>query len=82
MHLVISKDNCLFCSMAKDLLKENNEDFVEVNLSKINPTSDTYKAYRSLVLDLDRMSVPAVLKLVGGFDELNKSLRKPQNDSD
>jgi len=80
MHLVISKDNCLFCSMAKDLLKENNEDFVEVNLSKINPTSDTYKAYRSLVLDLDRMSVPIILEVVGGFNELTKKLKGKNNE--
>jgi glutaredoxin len=80
MHLVISKDNCLFCSMAKDLLKENNEDFVEVNLSKINPTSDTYKAYRSLVLDLDRMSVPTILEVVGGFNELTKKLKGKNNE--
>jgi len=76
MYLVISKDNCLFCSMAKELLEENNKEFVEVNLSQLDQKSDSYKAYRSLVLDLDRMSVPTILEMVGGFSELNAKLKE------
>tara|TARA_Y100000590_G_scaffold294325_1_gene331672 strand:+ start:1457 stop:1723 length:267 start_codon:yes stop_codon:yes gene_type:complete len=67
--LVYTSDNCSFCNLAKDLLKNKKLNFKEINISKDNNLK------KKMMEDTNGlMTVPQIFinsKHIGGYDELN-----------
>ena len=67
--LVYTSDDCSFCNLAKDLLKNKKLNFKEINISKDNNLK------KKMMEDTNGlMTVPQIFinsKHIGGYDELN-----------
>ena len=67
--LVYTSDNCSFCNLAKDLLRNKKLNFKEINISKDNNLK------KKMMEDTNGlMTVPQIFinsKHIGGYDELN-----------
>jgi glutaredoxin len=70
-YIIYSKDNCVFCTKAKELLSRQGKDFIEYKLDKdfdrdtlleLFPQARTFP-----VITLDK-------EYLGGYNELCKSL--------
>ena len=70
-YIIYSKDNCIFCDKAKDLLKRQAKEFIEYKLDKDfdrDTLLDLFPQARSFpVITLDK-------EYLGGYNELCKSL--------
>ena len=66
-YLVITMDNCPYCDKAKALLADQQIDYREVNIMEA-PEIGIVPAL------VGHQTMPLVLKVVGGFDELNELL--------
>jgi glutaredoxin len=70
-YVVYSKDSCVFCDKAKDLLKRQSKEFIEYKLGKDfdrDTLLELFPQARSFpVITLDK-------EFVGGYNELCKSL--------
>lgn len=75
MNAVIwSKDQCMFCEMAKDLLADYNIEYEERNISKGEWTREQLEEAAP-----GSKTVPQIFfdgKYVGGFTELKKYMEK------
>ena len=70
-YIIYSKDNCIFCDKAKDLLKRQAKEFIEYKLDK--------DFDRDTLLDLfpQARSFPVITlykEFIGGYNELCKLL--------
>jgi len=78
MNAVIwSKDQCMFCEMAKDLLADYNIEYEERNISKGEWTREQLQEAAP-----GSKTVPQIFldgKYVGGFTELKAYLNKQEN---
>lgn len=66
-YLVITMDNCPYCDKAKALLAQRQIDYREVNIMDVPELG-------ALPAKVGRQTLPLVLQVVGGFDELNELL--------
>lgn len=66
-YLIITMDNCVFCDKAKTLLADRGITYREVNIMEAPEVG----ALPALV---GQNTLPLVLKVVGGFTELEASL--------
>ena len=70
-YIIYSKDNCIFCDKAKDLLKRQAKEFIEYKLDKDFDRETLLELFpqdRSFhVITLDK-------SFLGGYNELCKSL--------
>lgn len=70
-YIIYSKDNCIFCDKAKDLLKRQSKEFIEYKLDKDfnrDTLLDLFPQARSFpVITLDK-------EFIGGYNELCKLL--------
>ncbi|MCX7592427.1 MAG: glutaredoxin [Fischerella sp.] len=72
MYTVYSKDNCVFCERAKNLLKINQQEFVEIKLGRDMPIDEFKTKYPN------QRTVPLILKdgqEIGGYTDLEEYLR-------
>ena len=72
--VVWSKDQCMFCEMAKDLLAEYNIEYEERNISKGEWTREQLQEAAP-----GSKTVPQIFldgKYVGGFTELKQYMEK------
>ncbi len=60
-------DNCPYCDKAKALLADKGIEYREVNIMDVPEVG-------ALPAKVGRQTLPLVLKVVGGFDELNELL--------
>jgi len=69
MYLVLGREKCGHCTQAINLLDSTNTPYVYKDIT-INPH------YMDLIkLDLGMSTVPVVLKLTGGYQELREKLK-------
>ena len=73
MYVLFSKDDCMFCDMATEMLAKRGEDYVEI---KVRAGEPNYQQLREVVTSSGMFTLPCVMKLVGGFDDLAKLLRE------
>ena len=66
-YLIITMDNCPYCDKAKAALADRNIDYREVNIFEA-PEIGMVPAL------VGHKTMPLVLKVVGGFTELNELL--------
>jgi len=69
VYLVIGKDGCDYCDKAKSLLDADHTAYVYKNLSKVF-TEEREKWTNFIKDDLGCTTVPVVIELVGGYEEL------------
>ena len=70
MYLVIGRDNCEYCEQDIADLEERDMPYVYKNLSHMTLLEETH--WRGfLKKDLYATTVPVVLKMIGGYQELN-----------
>lgn len=70
MFRIITQDNCKYCTEAKKLLRDLDEEFVEYNLFYFPQTKEMLKS-------LGRNTVPQIWKdvtYIGGYEDLVKYL--------
>jgi len=73
MYFIIGKDGCPYCDKAKALFDKDNTQYVYKNLSMI--PVDKRNLWKEVVKNEFSMeTVPAVFKLVGGYEELKELL--------
>lgn len=70
MYYVIGKDNCPWCEKAKKELEKDNTAYVYKNLSKLSETKQN-QWIDFIKNELSRTTVPVVINIIGGFEELN-----------
>ena len=63
-YIVITGYNCPYCDKAKELLLSKGKTFKEVNLLDDPEAGSMLKA-------AGRKTVPLILKVIGGFDDLS-----------
>jgi len=69
MYLVLGREKCGHCTQAINLLDSTNTSYVYKDIN-INPH------YMDLIkLDLGMSTVPVVLELTGGYQELREKLK-------
>jgi glutaredoxin len=69
MYLLITRTECPYCIKAKKLLQDSKTPHAVINLDK--ETEETQQQYRSMLKEtFNHSTVPAVFKLVGGYNEL------------
>ena len=61
MYLIITKNNCINCARAKNLLNDNSS-FIEIDKSFVS----------SAILELGNGNYPIVFNLIGDYDALEK----------
>lgn len=66
-YLVITMDNCPYCDKAKALLADKGIEYREVNIMEVPEVG-------ALPAKVGRQTLPLVLQVVGGYDELNELL--------
>ena len=66
-YLIITMDNCVYCDKAKALLSAQGKTYREINIMDAPEMC-------GLPATVGRNTMPLVLKVVGGFDELAGSL--------
>jgi len=74
VYFIIGKDGCDYCDAAKALLDKGHTAYVYKNLSKV------FKEEREKWTDLIKnelgcTTVPVVIELVGGYEELKERVR-------
>jgi len=69
MYFIVGKDGCDFCDAAKAILDKDHVAYVYKNLSTI-PTVEREKWTNLIKDDLGCTTVPVVIELVGGYEEL------------
>lgn len=62
-YIIVTMDNCVFCDRAKALLTAKGKTYREVNVMDVPEVG----ALNALV---GRNTMPLILQVVGGFDEL------------
>jgi len=67
-YLIITGDNCPYCDKAKATLAEAGLSYTEINLME---APDIYQ----VMVAVGQKTVPLVLKVVGGSDDLTDSLK-------
>ena len=73
MYLVLGRERCGHCTQALNLLDSTNTPYVYKDIT-INPH------YMDLIkLDLGMTTVPVVLELVGGYNELKEKVKNDNN---
>jgi len=73
MYFVVGKDNCIYCDKVKSLLDKDNTAYVYKNLSML--TVAKRKLWEEVVKnEFNMKTVPAVIKLVGGYKDLEELL--------
>lgn len=73
MYFVIGKDGCDYCDKAKSLLDSDHTAYVYKNLSKVF-TEEKEKWTNFIKDDLGCTTVPVVIDLVGGYEELHRKV--------
>ena len=75
MYTILTRDQCHFCDLAKDLLKSTSGQYVEYNVQ--SPSS---KWVLTLLKEAGITTVPQVFgpkgELIGGYTELKKLIMK------
>lgn len=69
---IYSKDGCMWCTKAKELLTKKNITFEEINLSKVTPEEYAIEKNK-LFENTGQKTFPYIFiddKFVGGFNEL------------
>lgn len=66
-YILITMDNCPYCDKAKEALTNDGASFVEVNVMDVPELG-------VLPARVGRQTLPLVLKVIGGFDELDQWL--------
>lgn len=66
-YLIITGDNCSYCDKAKATLTDAGLSYVEINLM------EAPEIYQVMTV-VGQKTVPLVLKVIGGSDELTDSL--------
>ena len=66
-YLIITGDNCSYCDKAKATLADAGLSYVEINLM------EAPEIYQVMTV-VGQKTVPLVLKVIGGSDELTDSL--------
>ena len=69
---IYSKDGCMWCTKAKELLTKKNITFEEINLSKVTPDEYTIEKNK-LIENTGQKTFPYIFiddKFIGGFNEL------------
>ena len=78
MFVVISRDNCSFCNMSKDLIYLYNQNYREYNVE-----TDSSKWLLSLLKKAEYKTVPQIYapdgSYIGGYEDLVKYLKENQN---
>ena len=78
MFSVITRHNCSFCSMAKELLYLYNRSYTEYNIE-----SGKWKWILSMMKQADFKTVPQIYSpdgsYIGGYEDLVKYLKENQN---
>jgi glutaredoxin 3 len=76
---IYTRDNCRFCVLAKELLKENKINFNEIKLNDINTKYQLYnilsKKFKREIKTLPQIIINSNV-LVGGYTELYNLLQK------
>ena len=70
--IIYSKENCKYCTMSKNLLKDIKLNFAEI---KLDPIENDYKQRRDLLFTKYHESFPIILIndiFIGGYSELYK----------
>ena len=67
--LVYTSDNCSFCNLAKDLLKNKKLNFKEINISKDNNLKKKMMEETNGLMTVPQIFINS--KHIGGYDELN-----------
>jgi len=73
MYFVIGKDECPYCDKAKSILDKTKQPYVYKNLS-IMPTVKVNLWKEIIKNELNMTTVPVVVNLIGGFQELEKEI--------
>jgi len=66
-YIIVTMDNCPYCDKAKELLNQKGLTYAEHNIMNVPELG-------ALPASIGRQTLPLVLKVVGGFDELNQDL--------
>ena len=66
-YLIITMDNCIYCDKAKALLADKGLSYRELNIMDAPEMS-------VLMALTGRQTMPFIVKVVGGFTELESSL--------
>ena len=69
MYLVLGREKCGHCTQAINLLDSTNTPYVYKDITINPPYMDLIK------LDLGMSTVPVVLELTGGYQELREKLK-------
>ena len=81
MHVVIGKNDCNFCNKVIQALdihyNDSKEPYIYINLDRRYEESEQEGTiWKNFVKrELEFKTVPVVLKLVGGYDDLIESLK-------
>ena len=67
--LIYTSDNCSFCNLAKDLLKNKKLNFKEINISKDNNLKKKMMEETNGLMTVPQIFINS--KHIGGYDELN-----------
>ena len=67
--LVYTSDDCSFCNLAKDLLKNKKLNFKEINISKDNNLKKKMMEETNGLMTVPQIFINS--KHIGGYDELN-----------
>jgi glutaredoxin len=73
MYFIIGKDGCIYCDKAKALLDKDNTAYVYKNLSML-PVVKRKLWEELLKNEYNMKTLPAVVKLVGGYKDLEELL--------
>jgi glutaredoxin len=73
MYLIIGKTDCYYCDSAKGLLDKKGITYIYKNIDRVNVLE------RDMWLDIvkkkfNRTTVPVVMKLTGGYTDLEEEL--------
>ena len=75
MYYVVGKDNCPWCEKAKEELEKDNTPYVYKNLdTMIKVKRDQWVDF--IKNELSMSTVPVVMKVVGGYIELEDERNK------
>jgi len=73
-YLIIGRSNCSWCNLAKEALIANDKTFKYVNISELSDLK--LEGYRDLIKDqLDMNTVPVVMQIIGGWNQLEEHLK-------
>tara|TARA_B100001123_G_scaffold44837_2_gene45925 strand:+ start:286 stop:552 length:267 start_codon:yes stop_codon:yes gene_type:complete len=67
--LVYTSDDCSFCNLAKDLLRNKKLNFKEINISKDNNLKKKMMEETNGLMTVPQIFINS--KHIGGYDELN-----------